>query len=140
MDTTNATYDLDTLCTLAGLPRRTVRYYIQLGLVDRPEGETRAARYSGRHLAQLQQIRQWTSVGMSLDQVRERLGGQPVGGRPPRPPEAPGSVAVHSHLRVADGVELVIEPGRAGLTPEQVRTLFRQVMTAYNDLQRERDE
>lgn len=132
MDTTGATYDLDALCTLAGLPRRTVRYYIQLGLVDRPDGETRAARYTGRHLAQLQQIRQWTGVGLSLEQVRERLGRSGGEPRAPRPAPAPGSVTVRSHLNVADGVELVIEPGLAGLKAEEVRELFRQVMAAYS--------
>ena len=32
------TYSFDALCTLVELPARTVRYYIQLGLVDRPDG------------------------------------------------------------------------------------------------------
>ena len=43
------TLTLDELAALVDLPKRTVRYYIQLGLVDRPEGETRAARYGPRH-------------------------------------------------------------------------------------------
>ncbi len=43
-------YPLAELCVLADLPPRTVRYYIQIGLVDRPQGETRAARYGPRHL------------------------------------------------------------------------------------------
>ena len=51
------TYSLQELATLVELPERTVRYYIQLGLVDRPEGETRAARYGERHLEQLLEIR-----------------------------------------------------------------------------------
>ena len=52
-DTPARTYTLDELCTLAELPKRTVRYYIQLGLVDRPIGETRAAHYTSRQLEQL---------------------------------------------------------------------------------------
>jgi hypothetical protein len=40
-------------------------------------------------------------------------------------------VEVWSHLVVADGVELTLEPGRAGLTPEQVRAFFRSVTQAY---------
>jgi DNA-binding transcriptional MerR regulator len=121
---------LDELCTLANLPRRTVRYYIQLGLVDRPIGETRAAYYTGRHLEQLLTIRKWTEAGLSLERVRELLGGGEAGVPPPRP-RKPGSVEVMSHLVIADGVELVVEPGRAGLDPRQVRELFKAVMEAY---------
>ena len=33
--------------------------------------------------------------------------------------------------RTADGVELTLEPSRAGLTPEQVRAFFRAVTQAY---------
>jgi hypothetical protein len=33
---------------------------------------------------------------------------------------------VWSHLVLADGVELHVEPGRAGLSPEQVRKFFRE--------------
>ena len=36
-------YPLADLCVLVDLPPRTVRYYVQMGLVDRPQGETRAA-------------------------------------------------------------------------------------------------
>lgn len=122
-------YPLNDLCVLADLPIRTVRYYIQIGLVDRPEGETRAARYGPRHLEQLLQIRKWTEAGVSLERIRELLQGE-VAVVPPRP-RAPGSIEVCSHLTIADGIELVIEPGRAGLTPKQVRALVRGVMEAY---------
>jgi len=56
-------YTLDQLTTLAGVPRRTVRYYIQLGLVDRPVGETRAAYYTWQHLKQLLEVRGYTEQG-----------------------------------------------------------------------------
>lgn len=125
-------YPLADLCVLADLPVRTVRYYIQIGLVDRPEGETRAARYGPRHLEQLLQIRKWTDAGVSLERIRDLLHGE-APEVPPRP-RAAGSVEVWSHLMVADGVELVIEPGRAGLTPEQVRYLVAGVMQVYAEV------
>ena len=34
------TYLISELCSLVDLPVRTVRYYVQQGLVDRPEGES----------------------------------------------------------------------------------------------------
>ena len=36
-------FTLDELGSLVELPRRTVRYYIQIGLVDRPDGVGRGA-------------------------------------------------------------------------------------------------
>ncbi len=125
-------YPLTELCVLADLPIRTVRYYVQIGLVDRPEGETRAARYFAHHLEQLLLIKKWTTAGVSLERIRELLHGEqaPI---PPRP-RAIGSVEVCSHLTVADGIEIVIEPGRAGLSPEQVRHFIKGVMAVFAEI------
>ena len=134
MNTVNhtQTFSLDELCTLTDLTKRTVRYYVQIGLVNRPEGETRAAKYSPQHLEQLLLVKKWTAAGVSLDRIRELL----QGGSAPVPERArvPGSIEVCSHLHVADGVELVIEPTRARLTPEQLRHFVRAVMSAYEQI------
>ncbi|WP_439115271.1 helix-turn-helix domain-containing protein [Hydrogenophaga sp.] len=122
-------YPLADLCVLADLPPRTVRYYVQIGLVDRPEGETRAARYGSTQLEQLLLIKKWTAAGLALDRIRELLRGEPAQ-VPPRA-RAIGSVEVRSHLMVADGVDVVIEPGRAGLSPEQVRQFINGVMAVF---------
>jgi hypothetical protein len=45
-------------------------------------------------------------------------------------------VEVWTHLFVAEGVELTIEPGRAGLSPEQVRELLRQALAAYDTIRK----
>ena len=66
-------FALDELAGLVDLPRRTVRYYIQIGLVDRPEGAGRGARYTTRHLDQLLEIRKWQRAGLSLERIRELL-------------------------------------------------------------------
>ena len=122
-------YPLADLCVLADLTPRTVRYYVQIGLVDRPVGGTRAARYGPQHLEQLLLIKKWTGAGVSLERIRDLLKGEqaPI---PPRS-KAVGSIEVCSHLLVADGIEVVIEPGRAGLSPEQVRSFIKGVMAVY---------
>ena len=126
------TFSLGELCAFAELPIRTVRYYIQIGLVDRPVGETRAAYYTPHHLEQLLQIRKWTQAGVSLERVHDLL----AGGAPPVPPlpRGPGTVEVWSHLVVADGLEITLEPGRAQLSPEQVRAFFQGVQAVYRDI------
>ena len=123
------TYSLDELATFAGLPRRTVRYYIQLGLVDRPIGETRAAHYTAAHLDQLLTVQKYAKAGLALERSGELLRAPTL--PPPVAMPRAGNVEVRSHLTLADGVELVVEPGRAGLTPEQVRRLFQETLALY---------
>ena len=127
-----ARHSLDELASLAGLTARTVRFYIQQGLIDRPAGEKRGAHYLARHLEQLLLVRRWTDAGLSLDRVRELIAGAP----PDPPPRAsrPGMVEVWSRVTLADGLEVHLEPGRAGLTPEQVRAFVREMTATYRRL------
>lgn len=126
-------FSLDELCLLTDFPKRTVRYYIQLGLVSRPVGEARAAKYTGEHLRQLLTIKRLSSGGVSLERIKEILEGEeaPV---PPRP-RRPGSIEVRSHIFVAPGIEIQIAPEEAGLTPEQVRAFTREVMRLLPDME-----
>lgn len=126
-------FTLDELCSLTDLSKRTARYYMQIGLVDRPDGETRAARYGTRHLEQLLQIRRWTQAGVALERIRELLSG--AAEVVPQRPRQAGSIEVWSHLVVADGVEVHLEPGRAGLSPEQVRQFYADVLSAFEKIQ-----
>jgi DNA-binding transcriptional MerR regulator len=125
-------YSIDKLAVLAGVTARTIRYYIAQGLIDKPEGEKRGAHYLRRHLEQLLLIRRWTDAGLSLERVRELVAGAPED--PPVRAAQPGSVEVWSRLTLADGLELNIEPGRAGLTPEQLRALAREVTALYRSV------
>jgi DNA-binding transcriptional MerR regulator len=130
------TYSVDELAGLSATPRRTIRYYIQLGLLDRPIGETRAAHYTWRHLRQLLEIRQLTEEGLSLEKIGERLR---AGAGSAAVPVAlvPGSITVRSHVHLAPGLKLVIEPDSAGISPEQLRTLVREILTIQTRLKQE---
>jgi DNA-binding transcriptional MerR regulator len=134
---TNTRYSIDELAALAELPRRTVRYYVQQGLLDRPIGEKRAAYYTPRHLEQLLTIRKWQHAGLSLDRIREILAGTDGTGLPPPRPRGPGTVEVWSHLVVTDGLEMTLEPSRAGISPEQVRAFFKGVTALYEQIRQE---
>jgi DNA-binding transcriptional MerR regulator len=127
-------HTLDDLSALTDLPLRTIRYYIQQDLVDRPIGEKRGAYYTTRHLEQLLTIRKWQAAGVSLDRIREILQERPSGLLPPPRPRGPGTVEVWSHIVIADGFELTLEPGRAGLSAEAVRALARSVMALYQQI------
>ncbi len=128
-------FSLDELCTLTDLSKRTVRYYMQIGLVDRPDGETRAARYGQRHLEQLLTIRRWTQLGLSLERIRERMSGD--GQTPTTRPDRSGTVEVWTHFVVTEGVEVKLNPSLAQLSPEQARQFFAAVMAAFQQLKQE---
>jgi len=121
---------LQQLSEQAQVPVRTVRYYIQKGLLPGPEGEKRGAFYTEAHLAELLRIRTWQSAGLSLEAVASLLQAR---SQPPLAPARPGVVEVRSHLTIADGLELVVAPDRAGLTQAQLRTLFRRVQAIYEE-------
>ena len=128
-------FTLDELCGLVKLSRRTVRYYIQIDLVDRPDGVGRGAHYSTRHLDQLLEIRKWQQAGLSLDRIRELVGSDRKEGiTPPARPRQKGTVEVWSHVVVNDGIEITIEPKRANLTPEDVREFAAGVIKLYEKI------
>ena len=126
------TFSLDELCTLTDLPKRTVRYYMQMGLVDRPIGETRAAHYLTAHLDQLLKVKQLSDAGISLERIAEIQNGEelPV----PAKPRKPGDIQVKSHIYVVPGIELQISPEEADMSPEQIRALVKAVMKTIQEI------
>jgi DNA-binding transcriptional MerR regulator len=73
-------YGIKDLARLGGVSRRTVRYYVQEGLLPAPEGAGRGAHYGPRHLDQLLAVKAMQERGLSLDEVRDALGRpRPVG-------------------------------------------------------------
>jgi len=138
MNNTSAScFAIDELATLTELPRRTVRFYIQQGLVDRPIGEKRSAYYTTSHLEQLLTIRKWQQAGLSLERIREILANKNGEALPPPRPRGAGTVEVWSHLVVSDGLEVTLEPSRAGLSSGQVREFFRSVTALYEQIKQE---
>ncbi|MCK9609524.1 MAG: helix-turn-helix domain-containing protein [Methylomonas sp.] len=136
------TFTLDEICSLTETPKRTVRFYIQSGVMDRPIGQKRAAYYTQEHLEQLLFINKWQKSGLSLERIGELLRQQ----EEPAdllPKKKAGQIEVWSHLTIAHGIELQIEPSQAGLSSEQVRQLFKSVMSLYaqiKNLDGEKDE
>ena len=114
------TFTLKELAAMVDMPRRTVRYYIQIELIDRPNGLGRGAHYTTHHLEQLIEIRKWQRAGLSLDRIRELLTEDDTPIPLPSMPRKSGSIEIRSHVMISDGIELVIDPKRSGLTPQQI--------------------
>ena len=119
---------LEQLAAAADVPLRTARFYIQKGLLARPHGSTRSAWYDAGHLETLLRIRKWSAAGLSLARIAELLSSGDATAPPRR---APGAIEVRTHIHLADGLELVITPDQARLSPEQLRALIRAVLEAH---------
>ena len=128
---------IDELCALVDLPRRTVRYYIQEGLIDRPAGAKRGAYYTRRHVEQLMTVRTWQRAGLSLERIRELVAGGGETASPPPRARRPGDVTLRTHVTLAPGVELVIDPQEAGLGAEAVRKIVRKAASLVEQTRKE---
>ncbi len=66
-------FSIGELARRAGVTRRTIRYYVEMGLLPPPGGAGRAARYTADHLSRLEQIRALQAQRLSLEEIREHL-------------------------------------------------------------------
>lgn len=69
------TYKLDELATAVGVSPRTVRYYVQRGLLRAPVFRGKDTAYDDDHLAQLRAIRLLQDRFLPLDAIQEALSG-----------------------------------------------------------------
>ncbi|MCP3968651.1 MAG: MerR family transcriptional regulator [Lentisphaerae bacterium] len=66
-------FNIDYLAKKAGVTRRTVRYYIQRGLLPPPLGRKRGAYYTDAHYERLQLILKLSAKGVPLFQIKRML-------------------------------------------------------------------
>jgi DNA-binding transcriptional MerR regulator len=66
-------YTIEDLCELTGYTRRTIRYYIQEGLLDPPAGRGRGGFYFDSHLKRLNEIKSLQDKGLKLAGIQEVL-------------------------------------------------------------------
>lgn len=111
MDTGHGRLGIDDLADLGGVSRRTVRFYVQEGLLPPPLGVGRGRHYDESHLRRLLDVKAQQEAGRSLDEIRSgaragagRDGGVSGGG------EEPSSLALPPaswrRIELAPGVEL----------------------------------
>lgn len=90
------------LAQRAGVTRRTIRYYVEIGLLPPPEGGGKAAVYGQGHLERLETIKGLQGYRLSLEEIRDRLAG-----KPPRSaselPAAPMTAAYAARYRAGEG-------------------------------------
>jgi len=68
-----ATYSIGELAELGGVSRRTVRYYVQRGLIPAPSGAGRGSRYPAHALNRLLEVKRLQERGVSLAGIEAHL-------------------------------------------------------------------
>lgn len=120
------------LAERADVSRRTIRFYVQRGLLAPPHGGGRGSHYTGAHLERLLAVKRLQEVGIPLEAILQRLGPPAPTDTPAPIPEAPASAhpkptaprstgeVWHRHA-VAPGVELLVREG--ALSPDAIPAL-----------------
>jgi DNA-binding transcriptional MerR regulator len=88
--------------------RRTIRYFVQEGLLQEPYGLGRGKHYGAEHLQRLRDIRELQKRGLSLSEVRQRLARPSRADAAARPsgPAVPSSSSPWTRVELLPGVEL----------------------------------
>ncbi len=103
-------YGIEELAELGGVTRRTVRYYVQEGLLPAPRGVGRGRHYGPEHLDRLLQVKAMQERGESLEAIRSALAGGPRRTATAPPPQVRREVV--TRIVLADGLELMVSGGR----------------------------
>ena len=131
--TEDARYAIGDLADLGGVSRRTVRYYVQEGLIPSPLGIGRGNHYGREHLDQLLKVKALQETGQTLDEIRRALRGRSREVQhPAQAPAAPvPDRTLYRRLVLAPGVELHVagnvrlpSPGKLNELAAWCRTHF----------------
>ena len=131
-------YTMKELSALTDMTARNIRFYIQQGIVDKPHGLNRGAYYTERHLRQLLTVKKYKEAGVSLERIAQILheegGDTGIDYR-----VRPGRIEVLSHIHLAEGVELVVDPERSGLDRQKIRELGKGILEIIETLKKDKD-
>ncbi len=141
-DRKTPSYSIGELAALGGVSRRTVRYYVQRGLLEAPTGLGRGRHYRQRHLDALIRIRKLQEAGRPLAEIAAELA-SPATPQEGVPPEGvrealagdlsvpAGRVSRWTRVEIDDGIELhlhdvVLDSQRAPSVVDAIRRIVKQ--------------
>jgi len=112
-------YTIDELAELTGFPRRTIRYYVQEGLIEPPAGRGRGGFYYDSHLERLRLIKAYQEKGIRTSAVAAMLKEGALADEP-----IPSRNVV-IHYEIAPGIELSVSREREISDPSTVLEIIR---------------
>jgi DNA-binding transcriptional MerR regulator len=115
-------YAIGDLADLGGVSRRTVRYYVQEGLLPSPFGLGRGDHYGPEHLDRLRRIKALQEAGLSLGEIKSELLGLRNEGAPALPSLAP-AVTLVRRIELGPGIELHVAHDIRLPSPPRLREL-----------------
>ena len=125
-------YTIDELGEKTGFSRRTIRYYVQEGLIDPPAGRGRGGFYNDSHVAKLLRIKAQQGLGFKLSEIavsNEGIGSEAA--------EAAPVAQAWVHYQVAPGVELHIS---RDVEREEMRKVLELLRAARSIMKEDTDE
>ena len=135
-----AKHTIAQLAQLGGVSRRTVRYYVQRGLIPTPLGTGRGAHYGDHHLEALLRVKALQAKGVSLDAI---LAGESDPNPPAKPqvhpqPNADANVTATLQpwirVEIQPGVEIHVarDQGLGPATLQQLAEAVKNVLSAQS--------
>ncbi len=119
-------FSLRELAERAGVPPRTLRFYIARGLLPGPTRRGRYADYGVEHLRCLQRIQELQAKGYTLGQIAQVLAGSSV-----RTSALPESV-VWRHYPVAEDVVVMVREPSSPWRIQRIRSAVAKLVTDLN--------
>jgi DNA-binding transcriptional MerR regulator len=119
-------FSLAELAEKAGLPGRTIRYYIARGLLPGPLKAGRDAAYGVEHLERLRIIGRLQAEGLTLLEIARRLSGEPS--RMPVPEATPWW-----QYRLAEDVIVTVRADASPWRLKQIRKCLAQMAAGLRE-------
>ena len=103
-------FSIDELADRAEVSRRTVRFYVQRGLLPAPRGLGRGRHYDASHLHALMRIRAWQEEGVPLALIARRL---QAGGTEPESQASGAGAGMHPGTSARAAAAVAVQDGSA---------------------------
>ena len=126
-------YNIEALGKLTGLNRRTIRYYVQRGILQKPHGGGRGHYYTGEHANRIREIQRLREQGVPIEKMRE------IFSEPQKINQAEEKIATSSVYReeiwhrVTIGEEIEISFREGGLSERDRGDIIRYITTRLQE-------
>ncbi len=128
-------FRLEDLAELTGIPRRTIRFYIQKGYVAPPLGQKRGSYYTNEHLEELLKIKRLSNKNVPLKEITSYDEDSIA-----LPEPEIGTISWCSHIFLGTGMTLVLDNRKAGIKAEALPELTEKIIELVQEYKQSKGE